>query len=169
MGYNGLTADARFTPSGRAPIDGASSTCRMAARTRPAGACQAGTSAPLVYVVDNDAAFRDSMRWLLGSAGYAAAAYGSAEAFLCEYDAAAALCVILDVALPGMSGPDLQQELKRRGDGLPVIFVSAHAGVAIAVDAIKSGAVDFLQKPFAATALLDALDKARALTRKPGV
>ena len=107
-----------------------------------------------VYAVDNDAGFRDSLRWLLECFGYQALVYSSAEEFLREYDPAAAMCLILDVRLPGMSGLDLQQELNRRGDTIPIIFVSAHGGVPVAVDAIKNGALHFLEKPFAAEKLL---------------
>jgi CheY-like chemotaxis protein len=117
---------------------------------------------PLVYVVDDDDALRDSLRWLLESAGYRAETYGTAEHFLQEYDPGSAVCLILDVRLPGMSGLDLQQELNRRGEPLPIIFISGHGGVPIAVEAMKSGACHFLEKPFQDAQLLSLIDRAMA-------
>ena len=125
-------------------------------------ALTADACAPLIYVVDNDEAFRDSLRWLLESVSYRVTTYSSAERFLEDYEPGAAACLILDVRLPGMSGLDLQQELKRRGESLPIIFISAHGGVPAAVDAIKGGASHFLEKPFAEAQLHAAIEQARA-------
>ena len=121
-----------------------------------------GNRAPLVYVVDDDEAFRDSLRWLLESAGYCAATYPTAERFLLDYDSGAAVCLVLDVRLPGMSGLDLQQELNRRGESLPLIFISAHGGIPATVEAMKQGAWHFLEKPFQASQLLSLVEQVTA-------
>jgi RNA polymerase sigma factor (sigma-70 family) len=102
----------------------------------------------LVYVVDDDDALCDSLRWLIESAGYRVAAYPSAEAFLEAYRPGAAACLLLDVRMPGLSGLELQQELRRRAASLPTIFVTGHGDVPMAVDALKQGAFHFLEKPF---------------------
>ena len=102
----------------------------------------------LVYVVDDDEAFRDSTRRLLEAAGYRAAMYATAEHFLATCDPPAAACIVLDVRMPGMSGLQLQEELLRRGHAVPLVFVTAHGNVATAVSAMKKGAVDFIEKPF---------------------
>jgi two-component system, LuxR family, response regulator FixJ len=111
-----------------------------------------------VYAVDDDAGFRDSLRWLLESAGYETRAYASAEQFLREYRCGTGVCLILDVRLPGMSGPDLQRLLRQRGDRLPVIFISGHVGVSAAAEAVRNGALHFLEKPFPDAALLRVID-----------
>ena len=103
--------------------------------------------APLVYVVDDDRAVRDSLSWLLGSAGYQVFSLSSAESFLLAYQPGAAVCLILDVRLPGMSGLELQRELKSRGERLPIIFISADNGVKGAVDPIECDTCHFVEKP----------------------
>ena len=108
----------------------------------------------LIYVVDDDEAVRNSLRWLLESAGYRVVTYSTAEHFLAEYRPAAAACLVLDLGLPGMSGLELQQELSRRGRPLQIIFISGHGSVPIAVEGIKNGAWHFLEKPFQDTHLL---------------
>src|SRR5687767_7184428 len=118
--------------------------------------------APLVYVLDDDEALRDSLRWLLESAGYRAITHSTAERFLREYEPGSAVCLVLDVRLPGMSGLDLQRELNRRGESLPIIFISGHGDVPTAVEAMKSGACHFLRKPFQDTQLLSLIDDAMA-------
>jgi FixJ family two-component response regulator len=130
--------------------------------------------APLVYVLDDDDAFRDSLKWLLESAGYRAITYSTAETFLRRYEPGSAVCLVLDARLPGMSGLDLQRELNRRGELLPIIFMSGHGDVPTAVEAMKSGACDFLRKPFEGAQLLSLIDNARvwienldAATQKP--
>lgn len=115
---------------------------------------------PLVYVVDDDEALRDSLRWLLESAGYRVATSRTAESFLLEYEPRAAVCLVLDVRLPGMSGLDLQQELNRRGEFLPIIFISGHGGVPTAVEAMRNGACHFLEKPFGDAQLLGLIEQA---------
>ena len=115
--------------------------------------------APLVYVVDDDEPFRDSLRWLLESAGYRAVTYSTAERFLHEYEPGAAACLVLDVRLPGMSGLELQQALHRIGETLPMIFITGHADDRTALEALQNGAFQFLQKPFQDTVLLDLIDQ----------
>ena len=120
--------------------------------------------APLVYVVDDDEALRDSLRWLLESAGYRTMTHSTGEQFMREYEPGSAVCLVLDVRLPGMSGLDLQQELNRRGESLPIIFISGHGDVPTAVEAMKSGACHFLRKPFQDAQLLSLIDDAMART-----
>jgi FixJ family two-component response regulator len=119
-----------------------------------------------VYIVDDDEALLTSLRWLLESAGYRVGTYSTAERFLLECDPAAAACLILDVRLPGMSGLDLQQELNRRGEPRPIIFISGLRSVPIAVEAMKSGACHFLEKPFQDTHLLRLIDWAIAQDKR---
>jgi len=115
---------------------------------------------PLVYVVDDDAALRDSLRWLLESAGHRVAACASAEAFLATYAAEQGGCLLLDIRMPGMSGLELQDELKRRGHAIPIVFITGHGDVPMAVNAVKKGAFEFIEKPFNAQALLVLIDHA---------
>jgi FixJ family two-component response regulator len=116
--------------------------------------------APLVYVLDDDEALRDSLRWLLESAGYSVVTYSTAERLLLEFESGAAACLVLDVRLPEMSGLDLQRELNRRGETLPIIFVTGHADTRTARDALKNGAFHFLEKPFRDVQLLDLIAQA---------
>jgi RNA polymerase sigma factor (sigma-70 family) len=118
--------------------------------------------APTIHVVDDDAAARSSLRLLLKSLGLNAVAYDSAAAFLTDYDPGQPGCLLLDIRMPGMSGLDLQQELNRRGTISPVIFITGHGDVAMAVEAMQHGAFDFLQKPFREHELLDRVQKALA-------
>nr|WP_211163182.1 response regulator [Aromatoleum diolicum] len=101
-----------------------------------------------IYIVDDDEALRDSLVWLLESSGHHVRAYESAEAFLGLYNAAMTGCLVLDVRMPGMSGLELFEELTRRHCTLPVIFITGHGDVPMAVSAVKKGAVDFIEKPF---------------------
>jgi FixJ family two-component response regulator len=117
----------------------------------------------LVYVVDDDEALRDSLRWLLESSGYRTAAYATAERFLTAYKPGLASCLVLDVRMPGLTGLQLQQELNRRGETLPIIFITGHGDVPMAVNAVKSGAFHFLEKPFKDAQLLALIDQAAAL------
>jgi two-component system response regulator FixJ len=116
-----------------------------------------------VYVVDDDEAVRDSLRLLLKSTGITAHGYASAPEFLAAYDAAQPGCVLLDVRMPGMSGLEMQHELNVRGAMIPVIFISGHGDIPMAVEAMQHGAFDFLQKPFRDSDLLERVE--RALTR----
>jgi len=115
---------------------------------------------PVVYVVDDDDALRDSLRWLLESAGYKVSAHATAERFLLAYRPGMAGCLVLDVRMPGASGLELQQELMRRAATLPIIFVTGHGDVPMAVEAVKNGAFHFLEKPFKDEQLLRLIDEA---------
>jgi len=106
----------------------------------------------LVYVVDDDEAVRDSLQFLLEPT-YQVATFDSAEAFLGRYDPKAIACLILDVRMPGMSGLQLQEELLARGSRLPVVFITGHGDVPMAVATMKKGATDFIEKPFEQQAL----------------
>ena len=101
-----------------------------------------------VYIVDDDEPMRDSLQWLLESQGFAVTAFASAEDFLaaCREDMAG--CIVLDVRMPGMSGLELYEKLNARRCTLPVIFITGHGDVPMAVSALKKGAVDFIEKPF---------------------
>lgn len=118
--------------------------------------------APTVFVVDDDAAARSSLRLLLKSLGLTAVACESAQAFLEGYDPEQPGCLLLDVRMPGMSGLELQQELNRRGAITPIIFITGHGDIAMAVEAMQHGAFDFLQKPFRDQELLDRVQRALA-------
>jgi two-component system response regulator FixJ len=101
-----------------------------------------------VHVIDDDAAVRDSIAFILDVAGMAAATYGSAVEFLEASDGLPPGCVVTDVRMPEMSGLELVRRLKERGAGWPVIVITGHADVPLAVEAMKAGVVDFLEKPF---------------------
>jgi FixJ family two-component response regulator len=111
-------------------------------------------AAPLVYIVDDDEAFRDSLRWMMRTAGYRVEVYASAEDFLAKHVAGAGACLVLDLRMPGMNGLELQEALMRAGEAIPIVFVTAHGDVALAVRAVKRGAFDFIEKPFKGQALL---------------
>jgi FixJ family two-component response regulator len=117
---------------------------------------------PLVCVVDDDAALRDSLHWLLTSAGYGVRGYASAEHFLGDYDPAATACVVLDVQLPGVSGFEVQDALHRRGGMPPVIVISGRVSARVAREACITERSVFLEKPFDSEALLDLIDRAVA-------
>jgi FixJ family two-component response regulator len=120
---------------------------------------------PLVHVVDDDDSMRGALLELLDAAGFDAIGYASTGAFLLQAVPDRHGCILLDVRLPGPSGIDLQQALQRQNVRLPVIFLTGHADVATSVRAMKAGAVDFLEKPVAKEALLDALKRALELDR----
>lgn len=116
-----------------------------------------------VFVVDDDQAARESLHWLLESVGHHVRCHGSAREFLDAYDGKTPGCLILDVRMPGMGGLELQTHLREEGLCLPVIIVTGHGDVPMAVRAMKAGAVDFLQKPFNDQALLDRIQRALEL------
>ena len=118
------------------------------------------TKQPLVSVVDDSDSVRESLPDLLESAGFAVQAFSSAEAFLGSSGPEVTSCLILDVGLPGMSGPDLQQELKRRGKVIPIVFITAQGDKSLQPRLVGEGAVACLLKPFSDTALLDAVESA---------
>jgi two-component system response regulator FixJ len=115
---------------------------------------------PTVYVVDDDQAVRDGLKALLTVSGYQVEPFDSAESFLAAIDRGATGCAILDIRMPGMNGLELQRELKRRGMALPVVIVTGHGDVPLAVAALKAGAVDFIEKPFDSDALLASIEEA---------
>ena len=121
----------------------------------------------LVYVVDDDQGMLDSTVWLLESVGLKALPFTSGRAFLEACDPASNACVLLDVRMPGMGGLNVQEELRRRGIELPLIFVSGHADVPIVVRAFRAGAVDFIEKPYNEQLLLDSVQQALASRAQP--
>ena len=106
-----------------------------------------------VYVVDDDDAIRDSLRWLLEANDYKVELYDSGESFIAKYDLNAIAVLVLDVRMPGMSGLEVQEHLLARKADLPIIFITGHGDVPMAVRALKKGAVDFIEKPFQQAAL----------------
>ena len=116
--------------------------------------------APVVFIVDDDEAVRSSLRLLLKSVGLVPSALASAREFLDKYDAAQPGCLVLDVRMPEMSGLELQEQLNLKGAVLPVIFITGHGDVPMAVEAMQAGACDFLQKPFRDQDLIDRIQRA---------
>lgn len=115
---------------------------------------------PLVYIVDDDEAIRDSLSMLMSSVGLASRTFESAVEFLESYDPAAHSCLVADIRMPGLSGLELQQELNGRGVAMPLLFITGHGDVPMAVKAMQDGAIDFLQKPFRDQDLIDRIHKA---------
>lgn len=115
---------------------------------------------PVVHVVDDDGAIRDALVLLLEAAGHAARAHEDGAAFLAALDPVQPGCVVADVRMPGMSGLELQRHLRERRVDLPVIIISGHADVAMAVQALKAGAADFIEKPFDEDVLLSSVGRA---------
>ncbi|MEJ7136945.1 response regulator transcription factor [Amphibiibacter pelophylacis] len=122
-------------------------------------------ASPLIHVVDDDAMMRRSVVFLLDSIGWDAVAYASAEEFLAQPAPQRPGCLVLDIRMPTLSGLELQQQLAGRGDALPVIFITGHADVSLAVQAMKSGACDLIEKPFRDQVLLDAVSRAVRTSR----
>ncbi len=120
----------------------------------------------IIYIIDDDEALRDSLVWLLESSGYKVLALDSAESFLACYDETLTGCLVLDVRMPGMSGLDLFEELGRRRCTLPVIFITGHGDVPMAVSALKKGAVDFIEKPFSDRDMLGLVEQCLATERE---
>ncbi len=113
-----------------------------------------------VFVVDDDPAMRDSLRWLLESVDLEVRTFESAGRFLEGLEPTRPSCLVLDVRMPGLSGLDLQAELVRRDVGIPVIMISGHGDVPVAVRAMRAGAIDFIEKPFSDQLLLDRVRQA---------
>ena len=107
-----------------------------------------------VYIVDDDEAVRDSLQWLLEGKDYNVRCYDSAETFLNRYDAREVACLIVDIRMGGMSGLELQDKLLERKSPLPIVFITGHGDVPMAVNTMKKGAMDFIQKPFKEEELL---------------
>ncbi len=114
----------------------------------------------IVYVVDDDQAFLRSMERLLGSVGYTIRVFSTAQEFFVEQRQGAPECLLLDLRMPGVSGIQLQDRLAEAGDTIPVVFLSGHADLQSGIHAMKSGALDFLQKPFTEDELLAAVSSA---------
>ena len=117
---------------------------------------------PTVFVVDDDQAVRDSLGLLLRAAGLEAETYPDARSFLATCTPRRAGCLLLDIRMPGISGLDLQDSLAKRGIGLPVIVITGHGDVPMAIRAMKAGAMDFIEKPFSSRALLQRVREALA-------
>lgn len=121
---------------------------------------------PLVYIVDDDEALRDSLVWLLDSSGLKASPFASAEAFLKAWNKGMRGCLVLDIRMAGMSGLELHERLLSLNASLPVIFITGHGDVPMAVSALKKGAFDFIEKPFNDQDLVGVIHKALASEQK---
>jgi len=115
---------------------------------------------PTVFVVDDDEAVRHSLHMLLTAQGFAVKTYASAQAYLDSQDVLREGVLLLDVRMPGLSGLDLQAKLRTKHDNLPIVFITAFGDVPLAVDAMKAGAVDFIEKPFTKAAILNSIGRA---------
>jgi len=113
-----------------------------------------------VFIVDDDPAVRDAIRWLMEQVKLKVQVFSSADEFLANYTPGTRGCIILDIRMPGMSGLELQERLKAAGNRIPIIIITGHGDVSIAVRAMKAGAVEFLQKPFNDQVLLDTVQSA---------
>ncbi len=116
----------------------------------------------LVYVVDDDPGVLEAIMVLLSTAGYRNEGFASADDFFAGYREPINACLLLDIMMPGMDGMEMQKELAERGIDIPVIFITGHGNVSMAVQAMKRGAVDFLQKPFRDDVLIDSIGTALA-------
>jgi FixJ family two-component response regulator len=122
----------------------------------------ASTDFPTVFVIDDDADMRASLQGLLKSAGLRSEGFETAEQFLQRKSSDSPSCLVLDVSLPGINGLDFQQQLRKAGRQIPIIFVTGHGDIPMTVKAMKSGAVEFLTKPLKRQVLLDAIQQALA-------
>jgi len=113
-----------------------------------------------VFVVDDDQAMRNSLKWLIESVGVQVESFASADEFLAQYQPGRAGCLVLDVRMPGMSGLELQEYLVEKNIHIPAVVITGHGDVPMAVRAMKSGVVDFIEKPFNDEVLLDAIRRA---------
>ena len=125
------------------------------------------TSRLLVSIVDDDESVRESLPDLLKEFGFAVEAFSSAEAFLASDHIGRTSCLILDMAMPGMSGPDLQRELKLRRQDIPIVFITGHGDETVRPRALAEGAAECLLKPFSDASLREALDVALRMGRMP--
>ena len=121
---------------------------------------KSATERPLLSVVDDDEMLRESLPDLLREFGFSARAFSSGQEFLSSNSVDETRCLILDVAMPAMSGLDVQEELKRRGQAIPIVFITGQKDEDIRRQAFRQGAVEFLYKPFSDSALLDAVNAA---------
>jgi FixJ family two-component response regulator len=115
---------------------------------------------PTVFIVDDDEAVRRSLEALVRSVGLNVESFSSGQDFLISFDPDRPGCLVLDIRMPGMSGTELQETLRHRGSPLPIIIITGHGDVPIAVHAMKNGAVDFIEKPFSKQLLLDRIHDA---------
>lgn len=112
-----------------------------------------------IYVVDDDEAVRDSLQWLLEGKGYRVRCFDSSETFLTRFDPREVACLFVDIRMNGMSGLELQDKLIERKSPLPIVFITAHGDVPMAVETMKKGALDFIQKPFDENKLFALVEK----------
>ncbi len=119
-------------------------------------------SDPIVYVIDDDEGARDALEFLLDTAGIRVRSFVSADVFLAASPPLAGACIVTDVRMPGTSGIELVEEMKRRGAAVPVIVITGHADVPLAIQALHAGVADFIEKPFDDEVMLDAIHKAIA-------
>lgn len=121
---------------------------------------------PIVYVIDDDQAMIESLTWIIESIGLEAKSYSSAQEFLDNFNPQQHSCILLDVRMPGLSGPELQTKLNDLGGiNPPIIFISGHGDVPLAVRVMKAGAIDFLTKPFNDQILIESINKALRVDR----
>jgi len=123
-------------------------------------------ASPIVYIVDDDDEVRESLADLVDSVGLTAEIFANAPAFLADYSPDHVGCVLLDIRMPGMSGLELQQALDERGSTLPIIFISGHGDIPMAVEAMRRGAVDFIEKPYRDQDLVDRVNAAVEVGQK---
>jgi FixJ family two-component response regulator len=150
----------------------ARSVCRMRTQSRHSHTCRYGSGVKklmiitrsLVSAVDDDESVRESLPDLLREFGYAARAFSSAEEFLASDCVCQTRCLILDIVMPGMTGPDLLRELRLRRQEIPIVFITAHRDETIRPQALAQGAAECLFKPFSDTALLEALNIAMGVS-----
>jgi two-component system, LuxR family, response regulator FixJ len=121
------------------------------------------SSEATVFIVDDDEAVRDSLGLLLRSVGFRARCYGSAKDFLKAFEPRDYGCLVLDIRMPGMTGLELQKHLAEIGCNIPIVFITGHGDIPMAVEAVRQGAIDFLQKPFADQELVDRINDAMKL------
>ncbi|OJX29786.1 MAG: DNA-binding response regulator [Burkholderiales bacterium 68-12] len=119
-----------------------------------------------VYVVDDDEAVRDSLQWLLEGKDYRVRCFDSAESFLARYDPREVACLVVDIRMAGMSGLELQDRLLERKSPLPIVFITGHGDVPMAVNTMKKGAHDFIQKPFNEEALVNLVERMLDVARQ---
>lgn len=127
------------------------------------------TRQPVVYLVDDDDSFRDSLARVLSTSGFRVESFASAGDFLISEIRSSPACLILDVNMPGPSGLDLQDALVKRGTGIPVIFLTGHGDIPMTVRAMRAGAIDFLTKPVERSSLVDAVRRAIDLSERNSV
>jgi len=120
----------------------------------------------MVYVVDDDEGVRDSLQWLLEGKDYRVRCFDSAETFLSRYNAREVACLIVDIRMGGMTGLELQDRLIERNSPLPIVFITGHGDVPMAVNTMKKGAMDFIQKPFQEEALVNLVERMLAQARE---